>query len=103
MHACQVASVMSNSFETPWTVARHAPLSVKSSRQEYWSKLLCPHQGDLPDPGIKPTSPAAPALQTYSLPLTNQGSPDNSQSLTTLKKNKQKTDKGENGYMYMYG
>ena len=26
------------------------------SRQEYWSGLLCPPPGDLPDPGIKPTS-----------------------------------------------
>ena len=28
------------------------------SRQEYWSGLPCPPPGDLPDPGIKPTSPA---------------------------------------------
>ena len=27
-------------------------------RQEYWSGLLFPSPGDLPDPGIKPTSPA---------------------------------------------
>ena len=31
------------------------------SRQEYWSGLPCPPPGDLPNPGIKPTSPAAPA------------------------------------------
>ena len=31
------------------------------SRQEYWSGLLCPPPGDLPDPGIEPVSPA---LQT---------------------------------------
>ena len=24
-------------FETPWTVARQAPLSMELSRQEYWS------------------------------------------------------------------
>ena len=29
----------------------------------------CPPPGDLPNPGIKPTSPAAPALQLDSLPL----------------------------------
>ena len=28
------------------------------SRQEYWSGLPCPPPGDLPNPGIKPTSPA---------------------------------------------
>ena len=32
------------------------------SRQEYWSGLLFPFPGDLPDPGIKPASPAASAL-----------------------------------------
>ena len=37
---------------TPWTVARQAPLSMEFSRQENWSGLPCPPQGDLPDPGI---------------------------------------------------
>ena len=45
-----------------WTVARQAPLSVGFSRQEYWSGLLCPPPGDLPDPRIKPMSLASPAL-----------------------------------------
>ena len=35
------------------------------SRQEYWSGLPCPPPGDLPNPGIKPGSPA---LQPDSLP-----------------------------------
>ena len=35
------------------------------SRQEYWSGLPFPSPGDLPDPGIKPRSPA---LQADSLP-----------------------------------
>ena len=30
-----------------------APLSMGFPRQEYWSGLLCPPPGDLPDPGIK--------------------------------------------------
>ena len=42
------------SFATPWTVARQT-LSVGFPRQEYWSGLPFP-PGDLPDPGIKPTS-----------------------------------------------
>ena len=34
------------------------------SRQDYWTGLPCPPPGDLPDPGIKPRSPA---LQVDSL------------------------------------
>ena len=34
------------------------PLSMGFSRHKYWSGLPCPPPGDLPDPGIKPTSPA---------------------------------------------
>ena len=43
---------------TPWTVARQAPLSMEFSRQEHWSGLSFPTPRDLPDPGIKPMSPA---------------------------------------------
>ena len=32
------------------------------SREKYWSGLPFPSPGVLPDPGIKPTSPASPAL-----------------------------------------
>ena len=49
---------MSDSFVTPWTVASQAPLSMGFLRQEYWSGLPFPSPGDLPNPGIKPTSPA---------------------------------------------
>ena len=45
-------------FVTPWTVAYEAPPSVGFSTQEYWSGLPFPSPGDLPDPGIKPWSPA---------------------------------------------
>ena len=38
-------------FVTPWTLACQAPLSMKLSRQEYWSGLPCPPLRDLPDPG----------------------------------------------------
>ena len=41
-----------------WTLALQAPLSMGYCRQEYWSGLSCPPPGDLPDPGIKPESPA---------------------------------------------
>ena len=49
-------------FATLWTVARQAPLSTGLPRQEYWSGLPYPPPGDLPDPGIKPTSLTSPAL-----------------------------------------
>ena len=48
-------------FETPWTVAPQAPLSMGFSRQEYWSGLPFPSPGDLPDPGIEPRSPTLQA------------------------------------------
>ena len=41
---------------TPWTAACQAPLSMKLSRQEYWSGLPCPSPGDLPNPGMEPSS-----------------------------------------------
>ena len=40
------------------TVALQAPLSMRFSRQEYWSGLPFPPLGDLPNPGIKPVSTA---------------------------------------------
>ena len=42
---------------TPWTAAFWAHLSMEFCSQEYWSGLLFPPPGDLPDPGIKPRSP----------------------------------------------
>ena len=68
-------SVVSNSFTTPWTVARQAPLSMEFSRQEDWSGVSFPTSGDLPYPGIEHASPVSPALQPDSLPLSLQGSP----------------------------
>ena len=44
-------------------------------RQEYWSRLPFPSPGDLPDPGMESTSPESSALQTNSLPLSQQGTP----------------------------
>ena len=49
-------------FVTLWTVARQALLSMGFSRQIYWSGLLWPPPGDLPDPGIEPVSFKSPAL-----------------------------------------
>ena len=49
---------LSHIFATPWTVAHQAPLSMKFSRQEYWSGLPFPSPRTLPDPGIDSASPA---------------------------------------------
>ena len=45
-----------------------APPSMGFSRQEYWSELLVPSPGDLPNLGIKPRSPA---WETNSSPLSH--------------------------------
>ena len=57
---------------TSWTETRQVPLSIGFSRQEYWSGLPFPFPGDLPDPGIKPGSPA---LQADSLLTELPGKP----------------------------
>ncbi|KAB0343029.1 hypothetical protein FD754_019955, partial [Muntiacus muntjak] len=51
--------------------AHQAPLSMGFSRQEYWSGLLFPSPGNLPDTGIKPGSSALQpgrALEALALP-----------------------------------
>ena len=53
-------SVMSDSA-IPWTVAHQAPLSMGIVQAEYWSGLPWLPPGDLPNPGIKPRSPALQA------------------------------------------
>ena len=45
------------------------------SRQEYCSRLPFPSPGDLPNPGIEPTSPVSPALQMDSLSAEPSGKP----------------------------
>ena len=60
-------------FGTLWTVAHQAPPSMEFFRQEYCSGLPFPSPGDLPDPGIKPGSPA---LQADALPSEPPGKPN---------------------------
>ena len=55
-----------------WTVAHQASLSMEFSRQEDWSGLPGSSGGDLPDPGVKPVSPA---WQMDSLPSEPPGKP----------------------------
>ena len=61
-----------DSFMTPWTVSNQDPLSTGFFSQKLGSGLPFPSPGDLPDPGIKPTSPE---LQPDSLSLSHQGRP----------------------------
>ena len=58
---------------TLWTVAHQAPLPMGFSRQGYWSRLPCPPPGDLPNPGIKPTSLSLLHWWVGSLPLAPPG------------------------------
>ena len=78
--------VVSNSLVTPWTLAHQASLSMGFPREEYWSGLSFPSPGDLPDPGVKLTSP--PALQADSLPSEPLGKPDLADCISTHSKNK---------------
>ena len=59
-------------FVTPWTVAHQASLSIRFSRQEYWSGLPLLSPGDLPHPGIEL---GTPALQADTLPSEPPGNP----------------------------
>ena len=52
-------------FAIPWTLARQAPLSMEFSRQEYCRGLPFPSPVYLPNPGIKPTSPALQAASYH--------------------------------------
>ena len=55
---CCLVAKLCLTLLTPWTVAHQAPLSKGFFRQEYWSGLPFPSPGNLPDPGIEPSSPA---------------------------------------------
>ena len=49
LFSCQAVS---DSFAIPWTLAHQISLSMGFPKQEYWSGLLFPPPGDLPNPGI---------------------------------------------------
>ena len=61
VHMCACVCVLGHIslFETPWTIAHQAPLSMGFSRQE---EMAFPSLRDLPDPGIEPTFLESPAL-----------------------------------------
>ena len=67
-----MSRTVAHELHEPRTVAHQASLSMKFSRQEYWSGLPFPSPGGLPNSGIKPGSPA---LQEDALPHELLGKP----------------------------
>ena len=70
---------------TPWTIACQAPLSLGFPRQEYWSGSSFPSPGDLPDPGIEPTSPVSHALAGRFFTTVQPGKPKSYKDKTKTK------------------
>ena len=62
-------------WDTLWTVAQQAPLSMGFSRQECWSGSPCPPPGDLSNGGIEATPLTSLAWQSGSLQLVSAGKP----------------------------
>ena len=57
---------------SPMDCGPQTPLSMGFSRQDHWSGEPFPSPGGIPNPGIKPRSPA---LQAGSLPAEPPGKP----------------------------
>ena len=79
---------MSDFFATPWAIAHQAALSMGLPRQEYWGGLLFPSPGNLPNLGVKFTSPALAGRFFTTEP---PGKPN--YNITTLKKKKSAVQK----------
>ena len=75
---------MQRLFATPWTEACQAPLSMEFSGQDYWSELPFSFPEVLPNPGIKPGSPA---LQADSLLSKPAGKPVSSREILNSSQN----------------
>ena len=93
-------SAVSDSSATPWTIARQAPLSMGFPKQEYWSGLPFPPPGDLPDPGIKPASPASPALAGGFVTTEPPGKPSSLRATATSSVPRGAGTKGTQGLAY---
>ena len=61
--SCAVLSRSSRArlFGTLWTIAHQAPLSMGILQARILEWLPCPPPGDLPNPGMEPKTPEAPA------------------------------------------
>ena len=68
MHICEFVYVHSKLLQSCPTLCDPMDCSLPGSslhgipQAKYWSRLLCPPPGDLPDPGIEPVSLMSPAL-----------------------------------------
>ena len=77
MYACVCAKSLRlcpTPFAALQAVVHQTPLSMEFSRHEYWGRWPHPPPETLPDLGIEPMFPAAPALQADSLPMSHCGS-----------------------------
>ena len=82
LHACLLSRFSRvRLFQTLWTVAHQAPLSMGFPRQEYWSGLPLPFPGDLPDPGVEPRFPHCRQIVYH---LSHQGSLIHCEIITTI-------------------
>ena len=68
-------------FDPMAYTAHQAPLDMEFSKQEYWSGLPFPTPGDLPDPGIEPVFPIAPALADGFFTTEPTGMPSSPQTM----------------------
>ena len=62
-------------FLASWPATHQIPLSMEFSRQEYWSGLSFPSPGDLPDPGMEPTTPMSRSLAGEFFTTASPGKP----------------------------
>ncbi|CAI9176201.1 unnamed protein product [Rangifer tarandus platyrhynchus] len=62
-------------FLASWAATHQVPLSMEFSRQEYWSGLPLPSPGDLPDPGMEPTTPVSHSLAGEFFTTASPGKP----------------------------
>ena len=85
-------------FVTPQTVALQDPLSTGFSRQEYWSGLLFPPPGDLPNPEIGNLLHCRQILYH----LSRQGSSSYRCYIKLkLDKNQERKEKSKSHFMYL--
>ena len=68
-YCCLVANSSPTLFLTPWIVVHQAPPSMGFFRQKYWSGLLFPSEGDLPNPGVEPMSTELGRRQWHPTPV----------------------------------
>ena len=63
-------------------VACKVPLSGQCPRQDYWSGLPFPSLGDLPDPGVEPSSLGSPVLAGGRFTTAPPGKPELTSNLS---------------------